>query len=137
MRGRAISGRDRAVIGLAAIRAVWGTTLLLAPDSVLRTVGAARLDALTRCVAQALGVRELIQAMLAVRYRSRASNLGGAAVDATHAATMLALAIRRPASRRPATASALTAAAFAIAGLRPGCRETATAPVAAAAAPGG
>lgn len=108
------------MIGLAAIRAGWGTTLLLAPDSVLRAVGAGRSDARTRCVAQALGVRELIQAMLAVRYRSRSSSLGGAAVDATHAATMLALATRRPASRRPAAASALVAAAFAIAGLRRG-----------------
>ena len=73
-------------------------------------------------VAQVLGGRELIQAAVASRHRSRASSLSGAAVDATHAATMLALAIRRPAYRQPAAASSLTAASFAIAGLRTGRR---------------
>lgn len=113
------------MIGLAALRGAWGTALLLDPESVLRTIGAGASDARTRRVAQVLGGRELTQAALAIRHRSRWSSLVGAAVDATHAATMIALAIRRPADRRPAAASALTAATFAIVGLRTSCRDRA------------
>lgn len=103
---------------LAAIRAAWGAALALAPGSVLRAVGAGRIDARTRRVTRVLGARELIQAMLASRCRSRRSSLAGAAVDGTHAASMLVLAVWHPAYRRPAAASALTAATFATAGLR-------------------
>jgi hypothetical protein len=107
------------MIELAAIRAGWGTALLLAPASVLRSSGAACSGARTSRVARMLGARQLIQALLAVRHRSRSSSLAGAAVDIAHGATMLALAIRAPAYRRPASASALAAATFAILGLRP------------------
>jgi hypothetical protein len=103
---------------LTAIRAAWGTVLLLAPDAVLRSVDRRTIDPRARRVTQVLGARELLQALVASRHHSRASILSGAAVDATHAATMLALAIRRPAYRRPAVASTLTATSFAIAGLR-------------------
>ena len=106
------------MIRRTAIRIALGTMLLLVPDSVLRTVGAGPSDARTRRVARVLGARQLLQGSLAVRYRSRSSVLGGAAVDATHAATMLALATRRPDYRRPAIASALSAGCFAVAGLR-------------------
>jgi hypothetical protein len=102
---------------LGAIRAAWGAALLLAPDAVLRAVGG-RPDALARRVSRVLGARELVQARLAAGHRSCSAAWAGALVDATHAATMLALAIRRPTYRRPAAASALTAASFAIAGLR-------------------
>ena len=81
---------------LTAIRAAWGTALLLAPDAVLRRVDRRTIDPRTRRVAQVLGGRELLQALVASRHHSRASILSGAAVDATHAATMLALAIRLP-----------------------------------------
>jgi hypothetical protein len=106
------------VIKLCVIRAAWGTALLLAPDAVLRCIGHEPVDPRARRVTQILGGRELVQALIASRHRSRASILSGAAVDATHAATMLALAIGRPAHRRQAAASALAAASFAIAGAR-------------------
>jgi hypothetical protein len=106
------------MIGAAAIRMAWGTVLLLVPNSVLRTVGARRGDARASRVARMLGARQLLQGVIAVRHRSRSWILGGAAVDATHAATMLALAIKRPDYRRPAMASALTAGCFTVAGLR-------------------
>lgn len=105
------------MIKLPAIRAAWGTALLLAPDAVLRRVGHGPIDPRTRRLTQVLGGRELVQGLVASRHCSRASILSGAAVDATHATTMLALAIRRPAYRRQAAASALTAATFAIAGV--------------------
>ena len=112
------------MIKLIAIRAAWGTALLLAPDAVLRGVHYyGRADPRTRWVIRILGARELVQGLITSRHRSRASSLTGAAVDTTHAATMLALAIRRAAYRRPATASSLTAASFAIAGLRTGRQE--------------
>ncbi len=106
------------MIKLTAIRTAWGTGLLLAPDAVLRSVDRRTIDRRTRRVTRVLGGRELLQALLASRHHSRASILSGAAVDATHAATMLALAIRCPAYRRPAAASSLTAATFAVAGRR-------------------
>lgn len=112
------------MIKLTAIRAAWGTALLLAPDAVLCSLGHGRIDPRARRVTQVLGGRELLQGLIACRHRSRSSILSGAAVDATHAATMLALAIRRPACRRQAAASALTAATFATAGLRTGRQES-------------
>lgn len=108
------------MIKLPAIRAAWGMALLLAPDTMLRSVAYRRNDPRARRVTQVLGGRELLQGVLASQHRSRSSILSGAAVDATHAVTMLALAIRRPAYRRPAAASSLSAASFAIAGLRTG-----------------
>jgi len=128
MRGSARPGRRCAVINLPATRAAWGAALLLAPDAVLRQVGDGPIDPRTRGVTQVLGGRELLQALITSRHRSRASILSGAAADATHAATMLALAIRHPAYRRQARASALIAASFAIAGLasagkRPECER--------------
>ncbi len=112
------------MIKLPAIRAAWGTALLLAPDAVLRRVGHGPVDPRTRRLTQVLGGRELLQGLIACRHRSRGSILTGAAVDATHVATMLALAIRHPAYRRQAAASALTAATFAIAGVRTGRQES-------------
>ncbi len=106
------------MIGPTVIRIAWGTVLLLVPGSGLRTIGAGPSDARTRRVARLLGARHLLQGLVAVRHRSRSAMLGGAAVDATHAATMLVLTIRRPDYRRPAIASALTAGCFAVAGLR-------------------
>ncbi len=111
------------MIKLTAIRMAWGTILVLAPDEVLRCAGDGPIDPRVRRVTQVLGGRELVQGLIAARRRSRGSILSGAAVDATHAATMLALAIRRPAYRRPAAASALTSASFAIAGLKTGRHE--------------
>jgi hypothetical protein len=92
--------------------------LVLAPGALLSTLGHGRCDARTRRIARLLGGRELVQGIITARHRSRLAIVSGAAVDATHAATMVALAVWRPAYRRPAAASALIAAAFSIAGLR-------------------
>jgi hypothetical protein len=121
---RAGPGRERAVTGLAAIRACWGTSLLFAPGSLLATVGAdrSRGDPRARAVTRVLGARELIQAALAARDWSRTATFGGAVVDAAHAVTMVALAVRRSAYRRPAAASATVSAGFAVAGICAGRR---------------
>ncbi len=108
---------------LAAIRAAWGAGLLLAPDAAWRIVGGANPGPPARRITRVLGGRELVQAAIAIRHRSRFSALAGVAVDATHGATMLAVAIWRPADRRPATASALAAGSFALGALRPLARR--------------
>lgn len=106
---------------LTAIRAGWGAALLIAPGAVLRDLPHQRIDRPARAFARVLGARQLAQAALAGRRRGRASSRGwiltGAAVDATHAATMLALALLRPDRRKLALANVALASAFAAAGV--------------------
>ncbi|MGI8506768.1 MAG: hypothetical protein ACR2MK_08195 [Solirubrobacteraceae bacterium] len=111
------------VVGV--IRAVWGAALLLAPGAAWRLAGSGDPDPAARLLTRVLGGRELVQAIVAARHCSRFSTFAGVAVDATHASTMLAVATARPADRRPATASALAAGSFAIAGLWAGRNLTA------------
>jgi len=102
---------------LTAVRAAWGTLLLLAPASVLDLVSDGNVDRSARAVARVLGARELAQAMLIGPDRPRSWVLVGAAVDAAHASTMVTLAVLRADRRRLATGSALAAGSFARAGL--------------------
>lgn len=76
MRSRAVLWhRPRGVILLTAIRASSGTTLLLMPRAVRRTVGAGRSDTFILRVTRILGGRELVQAVVAVRHRSQSSTV--------------------------------------------------------------
>jgi hypothetical protein len=56
-----------------------------------------------------LGSRLLAQGALEYAYPGRTVALGGAAVDTAHAASMIAMAVLRPAYRRSALASAIEA----------------------------
>jgi hypothetical protein len=90
---------------LNATRAVWGATLLLAPDRVLALIGdcAIGVERMTRV----LGARHLAEAVTLIA----ASETGGAprwpiAIDAVHGVSMLGVAALAPRHRRPALASA-------------------------------
>ena len=100
MRSRAIRA-DRCD-AVRALRALWGALLLVEPGLVLRVLPHQSLDSAAVGFARALGARHLAQAAVADTRRgsSRRWVLAGAAVDATHASTMLALAGVREA-RRP------------------------------------
>lgn len=105
---------------LTDARAVWGAALLLAPRAVLAVVARGRAQAPVPAVARVLGARHLVQAAVVRTDRPAGWVLAGAAVDAAHAASMVALAALRPDVRRPAAASALVAGSLALAGARRG-----------------
>jgi len=102
----------------AAVRALWGTALLVAPGRVVRATGAEP-DARVRVVARVLAVRHLAQASVLATSTSPRVHRSSAAVDASHGLSMVALAVVDRSRRRPAFLSAAVATAFAVAGLRP------------------
>ncbi len=106
------------VRSLAGVRLIYGSALLLAPDAVLAERTNGPIDRRAVLVARVLGARQIVQAVVVRRKRSRGWILGGVAIDATHAATMLLLALNDRRRRTLATANALGATAFALVGLR-------------------
>ena len=103
--------------GLTAVRVLWGTVLLAAPELTLGKLPHHRIDGAARGVARVLGARHLIQAAVTGRAGNRRWVAAGATVDATHAATMAALAVLRPDRRKLALSNVATAAALAVAGV--------------------
>lgn len=94
-------------------RIAYGTSLMIAPDALLRQEA----DDRVRTIARILGARHLLQAAL-VPPGSRPRRLYlGAVVDGSHAATMAACALVSPTHRRLARRNALTALGFTAAGL--------------------
>ncbi len=104
----------RALVGL---RAVAGAVLLVAPGQVLGDLPHRRIDGGTRAFVRVLGARHLAEAAVLWRHDTHRWVLAGAAVDATHAATMLVLAAIRPNDRRLALVNSLTASVLAGAGV--------------------
>ena len=102
---------------LVGARFVLGSLLLATPAQILGPVSHRRIGAGEQAVARLLGARNLIEAAVVARRRSRGWLLAGAAVDSTHAVSMITLAAVRPDRRRLATASALAAAVTATAGI--------------------
>ncbi|MGH2843638.1 MAG: hypothetical protein ACRDKL_08650 [Solirubrobacteraceae bacterium] len=102
---------------LTAIRAAWGSALLLSPNAVLRSLPHDRIDRRTLMFVRVLGSRHLMQVAIDSRHGSRGSILAGAAIDAIHASTMLTLARLAPDRRRLALTNAATAAMFTLAGV--------------------
>ncbi len=102
---------------VTAIRAAWGAALLIAPNAVLHYLSHQRIDRPDRVFARVLGTRDLAQAAILSRRPTRGWILVGAAIDATHASTMLALALLMPDRRRLALVNAATATAFVAAGV--------------------
>lgn len=109
--------RDDAV---SALRALWGALLVLEPARVLQTVPDQRVERGAVLFTRILGARHLAQAAVSISRRgsSRRWVAAGVAVDATHALTMLALALLAADRRRPALTNVATATAFALAGVR-------------------
>lgn len=108
---------------LELARAGYGAVLLLAPGRVLSRLAGTALDRTTVRVARVLGVRHLVQAAALLRHpRWRPA---GAAVDAAHAASMVALArwARRPLHRRLAAGNARSAGMLAAAEVAVGLRD--------------
>jgi hypothetical protein len=103
---------------LVGLRVVAGAALLIAPGAVLGDLPHQRIDGAARAFARILGARHLVEAAVLWRDHTHRWVLLGAGVDATHAATMLALAVARPDERRLALTNAVTASALAGAGLR-------------------
>ncbi len=106
---------------VTVIRALGGAVLLLAPDAVLRALPHQQIDRSTRVFARILGTRYLAQAAIVDSRTGAISGrrwiLAGAAVDAIHATTMVALALLRPSRRKLALTNATAASAFAAVGL--------------------
>lgn len=102
---------------LIAVRVLWGSALLLAPEMVLYDLPHQRIDRPARAFARVLGTRHLIQAVVTSRGGTRGWVRAGAAVDATHAATMVALAALRPDRRKLALTNVATATALAVGGV--------------------
>lgn len=102
---------------LTLVRAAWGAALLLAPGRVLSALPHQQIDRSACAFARVLGARNLAQAAVIARRPTRGWILAGAAVDATHATTMVALALLKPDRRKLALTNIATAGAFASAGL--------------------
>ncbi len=98
---------------LSIVRVLYGSALLLAPDSLIGE----RAGRSERAFARILGARHLVQAALAGPCSTPRLLRVGVAIDATHAATMIALAVWKPRLRALASANALAAASFAGAGI--------------------
>jgi hypothetical protein len=98
------------------VRLLWGFALLLAPGALLGEWPDARVDRRARVFARLLGTRQLAQALVLSKRGGPGWIAAGAAVDTTHAATMVALAVVDRRRRALASANALTATTFALAG---------------------
>lgn len=91
-----------------------GSVSLLAPHLVMRLSGAPADEVAERTV-RVLGARQVIQGVVLLLHPSKTLRAGAVALDATHAASMLALAGLDPRARRAALTSATLATGFAVA----------------------
>lgn len=103
-----------------AVRAGWGTALLLYPDVLVKAASGRMPTETSRVVARVLGVRQLLQAAVTLRLPSRTVRELGVATDALHAATGLAVAVLRTPWRRLAILDTTIATTFATVGLASG-----------------
>jgi hypothetical protein len=108
-----LSGR-RALLELA--RASYGVALVMAPGTLTYLATGHPAGRRGRRVAQLLGARHLVQAAVTAFVPVRSVFALGAAVDAVHAGSMLALAAADPVARRAALTDGLAEAVFAVAG---------------------
>ena len=100
--------------GLAYAQVAIGVAMVAAPRLV---AGLSRGPVPPAIIVRVLGGRQIGQRLLTAT-RADASTLTlGAAVDVTHLASMIALAVARPRWRRTASASGAVAAVSAVAGL--------------------
>ncbi len=98
---------------MRALRAAYGAVLLVAPGFAMRCVGSGPARGAGAVAIRALGARQLAQAAVV----AEASRVG-AAIDAAHALSMVALAVCVPGARRAAGASAVVSCALAANALR-------------------
>ncbi len=82
---------------LIALHVCLGIPLLIAPGMVVGALPHQRIDRPVRVFARILGARHLLEAAVLARRHTHEWILAGAAVDATHALTMVLLACLCPA----------------------------------------
>lgn len=105
-RASASTSPREAVRLLIALHVCLGIPLLIAPGGVVGVLPHQRIDRPVRVFARILGARHLLEAAVLARRHTHDWILAGAAVDATHALTMLLLAWLRPARRELALSNA-------------------------------
>lgn len=88
----------------ARIHGGWGLLLLLAPRTGL-LLGGAPDPGSTTALVRVLGLRHVVAGLALAAAPSPTTRRWCAAVDATHALTMVGLAVRKPAYRRAAVIS--------------------------------
>ena len=98
------------------LRAAYGAALLALPARIVRAYGGDPTDGPTMVAARVLGARHLLQAIVTGDDPGRVRRVGGAIVDALHAASMFALAKVDPGRRKPALVDGSVAGAFSAAG---------------------
>lgn len=102
-----------------AARAIYGASLLLVPEALIRVASGEPGDrAPVVVVARILGLRHLVQALTIERKGTRNWLLVGAAIDMTHALSMVGIAVLSRDHRRLAALDAALATGLATNGLR-------------------
>ena len=99
--------------GVSAVFVVWGAVQLAAPEATVRTV-TPDVPEPRAWIVRVLGARMVLQHGLALTRPTRGVVLAGSAVDALHAASMVALCLGWRRYRRPALVSAVSAAVSAL-----------------------
>jgi len=107
---KALTARRAAPLAQAAT----GAVLLTRPEALVALVSGSGAHP-ANWIVRVLGARMTAQGCVAVARPRRGLLLAGAAVDALHAASMVLIARAEPSYRRPAIASAVAAAVFAVA----------------------
>lgn len=113
--GRAAVDRRRVTRAVSGVLAVWGLAQLAFPERLVQLLSPDRPEPRT-WVVRLLGARMLAQHILVVVAPVRPVVGLSAAVDAVHAASMLAVAATSPSYRRVSLVSAGIAGAAAVAG---------------------
>lgn len=109
-----MTGRPEAV---TCLRLAVGGLLVLRPSPAAAALGSPTPG--DHPVLRVLGVRQLLQGGLRLRYSSRRARQVGAIVDGLHASTCVALAVASPSRRTAAARDAVVAACFGLAELLP------------------
>ena len=91
----------------ALARAIYGLTLLAAPDALLHRLSRHEADEITRVLTRLLGARLLIQTALIPPNSSPRRLRVGATIDTSHALTLIILATRSRKWRRLAITNAV------------------------------
>lgn len=113
----ALPVRRRSAYLLTAVRASYGAALLWSPGALTQAAAGHPGGRGIRTTARVLGFRQLVQAGITGGDPSARALMVGAATDATHAASMVALAVTDSRSRRAAVLDALAASSLAALGL--------------------
>ncbi len=101
----------------AILRAGYGAALLCVPGPLIRRVTGSPADRRIKVTARVLGARHLVQAAATARRSGPDALRIGASVDASHAASMFALAVGDRARRRAALVDGTVATTFSAVGM--------------------